>query len=520
MADQGFDESAEDLYDNAPCGYLSATPDGIIVRVNATFLRWTGHRREDLVGVKRFRDLLTPGGRVYHETHYAPLIMMQGGAREIALDIVCADGSRLPTLITSQLKLDADGAPRLVRTTVFEARDRKRYEHELLIARNRERIARERVERLQRITAAIAAAPNADAIASAVSRELVGYLGARRAGIAIAGSEPPDPARPAVEFDEGEEGRRDASVQVRVAVPPGTHGRLWIAFDAVHRFDEDERAFIRVCAEQSALALERLRLFELQRNVSQTLQQSMLSGEPISDPRYEVATAYHPAGEHLEVGGDWYDAFTLADDRVAIVVGDVVGRGITAASAMGQLRSAARSLAGAGFGPAAVLEHLDTFVDQSQAARYATVAYADVDPVTGRVRFATAGHLPPLLLQPGRPPEYFEGARSTPLGIAVGDGRRPETSFDLEPGGGFLLYTDGLVERRTEVIDVGLARLVAAVQELGGVSPAQLVDALPDALLDPDATHDDDVCLLSFRLAPAPTGVRAGVDALSHPRAG
>ena len=70
------------------------------------------------------------------------------------------------------------------------------------------------------------------------------------------------------------------------------------------------------------------------------------------------------------------------------------------------------------------------------------------------------------------------------------------------------------------MIDVGLARLVAAVQELGGVSPAQLVDALPDALLDPDATHDDDVCLLSFRLAPAPTGVRAGVDALSHPRAG
>jgi PAS domain S-box-containing protein len=520
----GLDESAEDLYDNAPCGYLSTTPDGTIVRVNATFLRWTGYRRDELVETKRFRDLLTAGGRVYHETHYAPLLMMQGGAKEIALDIVRADGSRLPALITSQLKLDADGAPRLVRTTVFEATDRKRYEQELLTARNRERVARERVERLQLITAAIADAPHADAIVAALTRELIDYLGARRGGIVLADSEPADRAR-ASEFDEGDQGRRDASVQIRLAGPPGTNRRLWMEFDDVHRFEEDERVFIRVCAEQAALALERVRLFELQRDVSRTLQHSLLSGEPLIDPRYEVATAYHPAGEHLEVGGDWYDAVALPDDRLAVVVGDVVGRGITAASAMGQLRSATRALAGAGFGPAAVLEHLDTFVEQSEAARYATVAYADVDPATGRVRFATAGHLPPLLLKPGRGPEYFAGARSTPLGIVAGDGRRPETTFDLEPGGGFLLYTDGLVERRTEVIDAGLARLVSAVQAMCDASPAQLVDYLPGALLDQHAAHDDDVCLLSFRRVasrrqPEPARESGGASALSDTRAG
>ncbi len=83
---QALAESAEDLYENAPCGYISTAPDGTIARVNGTFLRWTGHRREELVGVRRFQDLLTAGGRIYHETHYAPLLRMQGTVREIALD--------------------------------------------------------------------------------------------------------------------------------------------------------------------------------------------------------------------------------------------------------------------------------------------------------------------------------------------------------------------------------------------------------------------------------------------------
>jgi PAS domain S-box-containing protein len=132
-----LEESAEDLYENAPCGYLSALPDGTIVRVNQTFLSWTGHRREDLVGRKRFQDLLTAGGRIFHETHYAPLLRMQGTVREIAVDVLCADGRRLPALINSVLRHDGDGKPLLTRTTVFNATDRKEYERELLRARQR-----------------------------------------------------------------------------------------------------------------------------------------------------------------------------------------------------------------------------------------------------------------------------------------------------------------------------------------------------------------------------------------------
>ncbi|RKH68755.1 PAS domain-containing hybrid sensor histidine kinase/response regulator [Corallococcus llansteffanensis] len=134
-AEAPFEESAEDLYENAPCGYLSTTPEGIIVRVNQTFLTWTGHSREALVGHKRFRDLLAVAGRIFHETHYAPLLQMQGFVRELSLDLVCANGRPLPALINSVQMRDAQGRPRSVRTTVFNMTDRKRYERELLQAR-------------------------------------------------------------------------------------------------------------------------------------------------------------------------------------------------------------------------------------------------------------------------------------------------------------------------------------------------------------------------------------------------
>lgn len=140
---QLLEESAEELYEEAPCGYLSTLPDGTIVKVNRTFLEWTGHTREQLLGKRRFADLLTAGGRIYHETHYAPLLAMQGAVREIAVELRRADRSRLPVLVNSVLKRDGDGRALLIRTTVFIATDRMRYERELLLARDRERALHE-----------------------------------------------------------------------------------------------------------------------------------------------------------------------------------------------------------------------------------------------------------------------------------------------------------------------------------------------------------------------------------------
>jgi PAS domain S-box-containing protein len=130
-----LEESAEDLYENAPCGYFSTLEDGTIVKVNKTFLTWTGYRRDDFVGRKRIHDLLLPGDRIYYETHYAPLLQMQGAVREIALEIVRADGRRLPVIVNSALTRPSARTPSHIRTTVFDATDRRRYERELLHAR-------------------------------------------------------------------------------------------------------------------------------------------------------------------------------------------------------------------------------------------------------------------------------------------------------------------------------------------------------------------------------------------------
>lgn len=130
-----LDESVEELYEDAPCGYLSTAADGTILKVNQTFLGLSGYEADALVGRRRFYDLLPPGAKIYHETHYAPLLEMQGAVSEIALEIICADGSRLPVLVNGRLKRTADGKPAIVRITVFDATDRRRYEQELLLAR-------------------------------------------------------------------------------------------------------------------------------------------------------------------------------------------------------------------------------------------------------------------------------------------------------------------------------------------------------------------------------------------------
>jgi len=149
---QSLQESAESLYENAPCGYMTTLPDGRIVKINTTLLAWLGYPREDLVGRRYFSDLLSVGGRIYHETHFAPLLLLHGEIGGIALELTAANGSRLPVLVTSNLERDAAGRPVLVRTTLFDARERRAYEIELLRAR---REAEKERERLQRITAVL-----------------------------------------------------------------------------------------------------------------------------------------------------------------------------------------------------------------------------------------------------------------------------------------------------------------------------------------------------------------------------
>ncbi|MFH8469183.1 PP2C family protein-serine/threonine phosphatase [Streptomyces sp. NPDC017991] len=141
-----LEDSAEELYEQAPCGYLSTLMDGTIAKINTTLLDWLGLARSQVVGRMRFADLLTVGGKLYHETHFAPLLQMKGEVSGIALDIKASAGLRMPVLVTSKVKTSEDGEPLLIRTTVFDARDRRAYEKELLRGRRTAEEARRRSE--------------------------------------------------------------------------------------------------------------------------------------------------------------------------------------------------------------------------------------------------------------------------------------------------------------------------------------------------------------------------------------
>jgi sigma-B regulation protein RsbU (phosphoserine phosphatase) len=139
------DDSVEDLYENAPCGYISTSPDGRIAKINTTLSIWLGYDRNALLG-KPFTDLLTAGGRIHYETHFAPLLRMKGQLSGITVELVAADGKRLPVFVTANVKTDADGHPILLRITAQDARDRRSYERELLEARQRAEHERARVQ--------------------------------------------------------------------------------------------------------------------------------------------------------------------------------------------------------------------------------------------------------------------------------------------------------------------------------------------------------------------------------------
>jgi len=178
-----LDESAEDLYQHAPCGYLSTALDGTVIRVNATFAAWTGYRSEVLVGVRRFADLLPPGARLLYETHHLPRLERSGEIRGLALDLSCLDGSILPVLLNSIIADSPKGGAKVIRTTVFDATERRTYERALVEARKRAEESEGRLRALQQITTSCAASITTDTLAETVAGATTNALGSRGCAI-------------------------------------------------------------------------------------------------------------------------------------------------------------------------------------------------------------------------------------------------------------------------------------------------------------------------------------------------
>ncbi|MFD4260017.1 SpoIIE family protein phosphatase [Streptomyces sp. NPDC058534] len=254
-----------------------------------------------------------------------------------------------------------------------------------------------------------------------------------------------------------------------------------------------------------AEAAARLRASERrQRETAVTLQRSLLPQELEEPDDLRVAATYHPGGTEAAVGGDWYDVITLGGGRTALVIGDVMGRGVRAAAVMGQLRTAVRAYARLDLPPHEVLQLLDGLATEIDANQIATCVYAIHDPNEGRLVHASAGHLPILVRDEHGTVQRADEPTGPPLG--TGGWVHTSGSISLTPGSTAVLYTDGLVERRDEDLDEGIAALERALSGATG-TPQVICDRLVrSAGVTPD--HDDDVAVLVLQ-HPARTGADA-----------
>jgi len=304
-----------------------------------------------------------------------------------------------------------------------------------------------------------------------------------------------------------------------LAMPLVLHGEIIgvieVGVCAPRRLGADDVDLLRLTADRVALAVGHARAFGREHRIAETLQRSLLPQTLPSLPGIALSARYLPAASEAEVGGDWYDAISLGEGRVLLVMGDVSGKGLAAASTLGALRNAIRAYALDGHGPAEIADRVNRFVLTEPAHEHmATLVLAVFDPVEGKLTWVNAGHPPPLILDGEGTPHFLEGARSVPLGVLPFPGYEEE-STTLEPGSAIVLYTDGLIERRGEHLDEGL-ELIADAAGQGMLDPEALCDRLLASAL-PGAAPSDDVALLV--LSHVPFGSRLMIDLPSEPRA-
>lgn len=397
--------------------------------------------------------------------------------------------------------------------------------------------ASERTRRLQQVTESLAAALTVDEVARAVAEagpadgdvvvytfdpgqgklELAGAAGdtdeARAATISLAAAHPavdalrrrqpvelrslhvvPARYRPFVGSLTGGEGR--GLLFIPLGEGDRTLGVLQIEYtpDAL---GDDERGLAFTLARQSAQALDRALLYEAERRTAETLQRSMLPDVlPVMEGLASTAR-YIPGSARVDVGGDWYDMIALADGSVCLVVGDVVGKGVTAAATMAQLRNGLRAIALDSSDPAVIVTKLNRLLTGLAEAPFATLCVVTIDSSTLELRIVAAGHPPPLVVSQAGDAAYLESGRGLPLGVEA-DTTYVSGQTRLEPGSTVLLYTDGLVERRDRPLDQGLDLLETTARTLAD-ELSTYVDGVLSAMIGAGG-HGDDVAVLAVRI--------------------
>ena len=543
-----------------PCALISTADSGLIITVNDTFLDWSGYTREELVGQRRLRDLLSPGGRILYETHLGPLLAMRGHVHEIALDLVRPDGRPLPVLLNAAVheRSGVDGARPELRVALFAVTERRSYERELVEARRTAEAAGAASELSQRRLSLIAdvnvilsgtleikvamarlatvlarqreglcvvltladdrhdvtieSAPAGDAITAALAES---FADAERAPLpsplgsyGVPSFRPVDARVPQLLPDYCVDGGSDDSV-VRfgptLVVPVHARGHH-IATVVLTRADnepgytESDLAELAGLADRIGLFIDNLQLYAREHDRAFALQQALLT-PPATPPGLDVVTRYLPSADGAMVGGDWYDAFVRPDGATVIVIGDVTGHDHVAAAAMGQLRGLLRAVAYTGSrSPAEVLTDVDSAAVGLGVTCVATAFVAVINEVDPR-----SGHCSVTWSSAGHLPAVLITRTDVVLLATLPDlllgveptSARHDHALDWEPDATLLLYTDGLVEDPTRDLSLGLHALTAALAEIGN----QPLDVLCDRLvyLLSNGQLRDDIALLAIR---------------------
>jgi serine phosphatase RsbU (regulator of sigma subunit)/anti-sigma regulatory factor (Ser/Thr protein kinase) len=292
---------------------------------------------------------------------------------------------------------------------------------------------------------------------------------------------------------------RQKGIRSMLGVPVKAEGRtigvMHVGTLVPRLFGDEDIALLQLAANRAGRAIDNARISE-QRAATSIMQRTLLPAALPEIPGMRFSGKYLPAGSGIKIGGDWYDVIQLTGGRIAFVIGDVVGRGVVAASVMAEIRTAVRAYLAEGHGPAAVMSMLNELLVSMGGHRTATLSILELDPEAAELEAVSAGHLPPLLIEPGGHARLLERARGLPVGVRTGRSYQSCT-YGFPTGSTLLLYTDGLIERRSEPIDRGFERLMSAARAAANHADSPFADRVYRALLD-ETPLEDDVALLSI----------------------
>jgi PAS domain S-box-containing protein len=545
-------------FDWAAIGMARLGDDERIAAVNRALGQTLGLEDGDLIG-RTLDELTMAEDRAAGAEELAQLRAGTVDRVDVEKRLLAARGRRLPALLSYSMVRDGGEVAPTLLVQVQDLSERRRAERarELLIREQAARVQAEavsqRLEVLQRVAdAALAPMPLDELLGELLARiaevlhvdsasmVLLADTDAEGRSVLVQAAEGVDVPVLRSDFEPSPEGLVERVAQTRepvivddlgrspgmaadlrgqgtssvLAVPLLLEGSVMgalIVGSLFHRtFTSADASLLQVAADRAALAIERARLFEHEHRIATQLQRALLPEGLPSVPGLRLAARYLPGGAGTEVGGDWYDALALPGGRLVLVMGDVAGRGVSAAATMGQLRSALRAYALDDVGPGEVLARLNRFQLLMGIDSMATAVLLELDPARGVARYANAGHPPPVLIGADGEPVYLDGVRSAPLG-ALEDARFAEAEIELGPGSTVVLYTDGLVERRGQSLDEGFSRLRDALRT-GEPDPEALCESILGGTLGA-ATSDDDV---TFVVANSPSTLGSRV-ALSLP---